>query len=251
MWCAACKLHPGGLPFGKNGSNNLRHDTLTKHEARSKHHLALKHWAKIQKRLAVAAEAKKQGLPPPVDFDPLRRSLTGWAKRNLLGMIQRGRMALYLATHKRPLSDYDDQIKLATQMKTPNMTLTQSDEEAPATLQYASHRQAEELTAALATWQRAQLKIERKQAQCHGLMLDESTDAGNLKQLIVIERHVVNGLPKSHFLGLLELPNGKARTVAAATLELLRDPEIEMDPGDVVGAATDGASVMTGHKGGE
>ena len=49
-------------------------------------------------------------------------------------------------------------------------------------------------------------------------MIDESTDVSMLKQLVVYGRSVVDGKLECHFLGMRDLPDGRASTIETSVL---------------------------------
>jgi LytS/YehU family sensor histidine kinase len=63
---------------------------------------------------------------------------------------------------------------------------------------------------------------EFKASQWFGIMMDESTDVANLKQLVVFLRGIVSGEAVTRFVGIVDLPNGEAETITLAVTEMLK-----------------------------
>ncbi|XP_070568044.1 zinc finger MYM-type protein 6-like [Ptychodera flava] len=77
--------------------------------------------------------------------------------------------------------------------------------------------------------------------------LDEATDVSNLSTLMLYIRFVNNdGNVESHFLSVRELADCTAGEIYKTVSTLL--DEKDLDQSNLICLATDGASVMTGHK---
>ncbi|XP_053372932.1 zinc finger protein 862-like [Mercenaria mercenaria] len=88
-----------------------------------------------------------------------------------------------------------------------------------------------------------------QQSEYIGLILDESTDITVHKKLNVYVKCLsCDNMPKVQFLDCINVENGKADTIVTAVNELFTKKNIPLDK--VVTLASDGASVMTGRKGG-
>jgi len=80
------------------------------------------------------------------------------------------------------------------------------------------------------------------------IMVDESTDVASDKNLVILALYVYDANVQVRVLAVKALANGTAQTIESAiedTLEML-----DLNIGDVVGFASDGASVMTGVENG-
>ena len=77
------------------------------------------------------------------------------------------------------------------------------------------------------------------------VIVDESTDNANVKQLCVIVRYVRDGRPRIAFLGFVDIPDGGAETVYTEVAKLVTEKAIT--PEQLLGFGSDGASAMTGH----
>lgn len=77
-----------------------------------------------------------------------------------------------------------------------------------------------------------------------GLPCDESTDAANLKQLMIFVRLLVKGSPHTRFLKVVELQNGKADTIKEKLVDVCQESGLPLSK--ITGFGSDGASVMVG-----
>ena len=89
-------------------------------------------------------------------------------------------------------------------------------------------------------------KINR--SEYYAILLDETTDITVRKRLSICVGYFYGGTAETSFLGNAELPDGRAHTITAAVQKFLEEASIDMSK--CVSLATDGASVMTGHKSG-
>ena len=83
---------------------------------------------------------------------------------------------------------------------------------------------------------------------CVGILCDESTDVANIKQLVVFVKYLVKGLPKTRFLTVASLTDGKAETIEQKLLEVCQACKISLS--QIAGFGSDGASVMVGRSSG-
>ena len=81
------------------------------------------------------------------------------------------------------------------------------------------------------------------------IMVDESTDVSVLKQLVLYGRAVAGGKLKTHFLKIVDIEDGRATTIVDAITTYLCE-SAELDIGRLSSFGSDGASVMTGCRGG-
>jgi hypothetical protein len=81
-----------------------------------------------------------------------------------------------------------------------------------------------------------------------GLLLDESTDISVHKMLIIYLRFVKDGDMCTEYVGNIRIADGKADTIV--NVVKVECAKLGLNLIDVVGLGTDGASVMTGVKGG-
>ena len=87
-----------------------------------------------------------------------------------------------------------------------------------------------------------------RQCRCIGLMCDESTDISITKELILYCRIVCNREIQTHFLKLVQLPDGKAETIHDAIIAYLQGAGIHLS--SITSFGSDGASVMVGSSSG-
>ena len=84
-------------------------------------------------------------------------------------------------------------------------------------------------------------------SEYYALLIDETTDVTISKRLSICVRYW-DGTPETSFLGNIELPDGRAHTITETLNEFLKKSSI--NPEKCISLATDGASVMMGHKSG-
>ena len=80
------------------------------------------------------------------------------------------------------------------------------------------------------------------------LMVDESTDISVLKQLVIFGKMLIDDKPRTHYLKITELFDGKAETISKSIEQFLRDSDINQHA--MSGFGSDGASVMVGRRSG-
>lgn len=85
-------------------------------------------------------------------------------------------------------------------------------------------------------------------SEYYALLIDETTDITISKRLSICVRYLDAGTPQTSFLGNVELPDGRAHTITEALNEFLKGSAINTEK--CISLATDGASVMMGHKSG-
>ena len=83
-------------------------------------------------------------------------------------------------------------------------------------MKYTSERFMQEIVLALGEIVQESLKEEIQASPAFALLVDETTDVSILKQLIIYGRYLVEGEVHSRFLGIVELPDGKAITITDA-----------------------------------
>uniref|UniRef100_A0A0K8UNM0 Zinc finger protein 862 n=1 Tax=Bactrocera latifrons TaxID=174628 RepID=A0A0K8UNM0_BACLA len=77
------------------------------------------------------------------------------------------------------------------------------------------------------------------------IIIDETMDISIKKYLVMVVRYVMNFIAKDRFLALIELPKCDSSSVFGAAKKFLLDNNIRLK--NIIGMATDGASVMAGH----
>lgn len=76
------------------------------------------------------------------------------------------------------------------------------------------------------------------------VLVDESTDNANVKQLLVYIRYVKDGVSRTGFLGIANVNDGGAQTIFTAVTALLEEKKIRNE--QVLAFGSDGASPMIG-----
>jgi hypothetical protein len=156
-------------------------------------------------------------------------------------LIKRFKMVYYLMRSERPLADFLGLVELSEDLGVPELQV-------PALLangtQYASERFAVEASEAIGEWLWQRAKADLAASPALGLLCDESTDAANIKQLIVYVRGVQRGRAFTKFVALIPIDDGKANTITEKLIKFFTDNAIDLLK--FVGFASDGASVMTG-----
>jgi hypothetical protein len=87
-----------------------------------------------------------------------------------------------------------------------------------------------------------------KNAEHFSIMIDESTDVSTSKNLVMNARFVEKGVVKTRFLELIPIDSGDADTITNCVKTFLEKNELPLT--NLVGFASDGASVMTGSSNG-
>jgi hypothetical protein len=112
---------------------------------------------------------------------------------------------------------------------------------------YTGHDLRAELLACLAQPVRAGVLAELKESPFFALMVDETTDVAVKKQLMIYAKFVKHdGAACSRYIGVRELPNGKAETIFDEIMAFLTRNDLDVKK--LIALGTDGASVMTGQK---
>lgn len=236
MTCAACIAGANKGAFTR-GTNSLRHTTLATHDKQQQHQICVRAFKAAEAR-AAAAEAAGQKVQSMLDeWDSILKQHN---TESINALIKRLKVVYHLMLRDRPLSDYLPQLGLARDLDTPELLISALLSK----FQYESHRFAEEASEAIAEylWQRALEDI--RASPTLGLLLDESTDVANVKQLIVYISGVAQGKAFTKFATLIPLADGKANTITEAVLRFISEQRIELLK--FIGLGSDGASVMTG-----
>ena len=110
---------------------------------------------------------------------------------------------------------------------------------------YSSEQCISELLQSLSAVIEERILSNLSSSEFFALMTDESTDSSILKQLVLIVRYVTDEAIKTSYLNIRDLVDGRAETIEAALLQVLRDKSIDVTK--LRGFGSDGASVMTGR----
>ena len=113
---------------------------------------------------------------------------------------------------------------------------------------YTSHMMIDDFLTVLSDSVAATVLGDVHKSPCVGILCDESTDVANIKQLVVFVKYLVKGLPKTRFLTVASLTDGKAETIEQKLLEVCQACKISLS--QIAGFGSDGASVMVGRSSG-
>ena len=78
---------------------------------------------------------------------------------------------------------------------------------------YTSHMMIDDFPEVLSTCAEAPILAGMHNSSAVSILCDESTNLGNIKQLIVFGRYLVQGSPKTQFLKVVNLQDGKADSI--------------------------------------
>ena len=116
-------------------------------------------------------------------------------------------------------------------------------------MKYTSERFMQEIVLAMGETVQESLKEEIQASPVFALLVDETTDVSILKQMIINGRYLLDGEVRSRFLGIVELPDGKAVTITDAIFQFCGKMDLDIHRRLFV-LGSDGASVMLGCRGG-
>ena len=85
-------------------------------------------------------------------------------------------------------------------------------------------------------------------SQTHAILADECKDLSKRELVAVCVRYLHNGTLEERAVGFVETDKMTAEAISAKILEVLEP--LQLDPGLCVGFGFDGASVMSGNRGG-
>ena len=111
---------------------------------------------------------------------------------------------------------------------------------------YTSHHMIDEFLVVLSDCVEKDILSKVKASPSVSILCNESTDVANLKQLVVFVRFLVEGKSQTSFLKIVDLVDGKAKTIERALLDICRQCEILTSL--IFSFGSDGASVMTGRR---
>ncbi|XP_071169572.1 zinc finger protein 862-like [Mytilus edulis] len=114
---------------------------------------------------------------------------------------------------------------------------------------YESQRTLQEMLHIIAEQIAAPILQDICNSRYYSILIDETTDIAVIKQMTILARYITeNNQVKTSFLGMVELPDGKAETIMNALDKFLN--ELQLPTEDLIGLGSDGASVMVGRKSG-
>ena len=221
MFCSLCILHKNKSKFTKPGSTNFRSSTLKEHEGSDGHIKSVRLHTDIQSKQI-----------PPVSTC-MERELN----KIEAAVCRLIRTAYTVAKTHLPISKYADLCKLQLCNDTKLTTkLYQDDTACSVFLSIISRVLDKNLIE----------KLQKSTAV--GIMIDESTDLGTEKHLIVYINYLVDGVMHTSYLTLQKLIASNADVVFNSLISLLRVCKVEMTK--VFGFSSDGAAVMLGRENG-
>jgi Domain of unknown function (DUF4371) len=238
MTCKTCVENEADCNFTGAGTSSLRTDTIKRHEKSKEHKDAMMRAAK-----------KKSGVRDGTSTDPtdgIMPLLTKLSDHTVNALVMRIKIIYSLLSNNRPLSDYVVQLELQNSLGLEDAL--RIPDEIGGGIQYTSHHFPEEVSQVIADWLFKQSAEKLRNSPVLSLMVDESTDAANLKQLIVYLVGMFEGKSFTSFGNILDIHDGKAQTITDAVLKFLVSERFDLNV--FVGLGTDGASVMTGCKDG-
>ena len=221
MYCTLCILHKNKSKFSQNGSTNFRISTLHEHESSSGHISALKMGSDIQsERIPSITTCVYKGQ------DKIEAAIC-----KLI------RTAYEVAVDDLPLTKYTN---LCTLQKCNETKLTTS--------LYQDSNACEEFISLISRNLDDSLIEKIRQSPTLGIMIDESTDLGMEKHLIVYINYLDKAIAYTKFLTILKLSSADASVVYNSLVSYLKACKI--DPSKIFGFSSDGAAVMTGKDSG-
>ena len=229
-----CKLYIkyGKLPrngtgkWVRVGASSLRHDKVRNHE------LSAMHRDSEYCRREEARASLTGGIRGALEVTVTRK------RKSIIGALK---CLYYLAKNELPhTTNFSSLIDLCVNMGCDYMKELHQGGNAS----YRSEQVISEFLFSLSDTIRQEVMSKMRNSPTISLMIDESTDVSVLKQLVVYGRSVVDGKLECHFLGMRDLPDGRASTIEKSVLDFLHDNRLEI--GSVSSFGSDGASVMTG-----
>ena len=221
MYCTLCILHKNKSKFSQNGSTNFRISTLHEHESSSGHISALKMGSDIQsERIPSITTCVYKGQ------DKIEAAIC-----KLI------RTAYEVAVDDLPLTKYTN---LCTLQKCNETKLTTS--------LYQDSNACEEFISLISRHLDDSLIEKIRQSPTLGIMIDESTDLGMEKHLIVYINYLDKAIAYTKFLTILKLSSADASVVYNSLVSYLKACKI--DPSKIFGFSSDGAAVMMGKDSG-
>ena len=219
MLCSTCQRHRKGNAYAR-GTNNFKHTNILRHIRSSDHKAALQ--AEGCRSLTVlSSQAQNQKMKAIISAV---RNVYWLAKEEIATFKYRSLNELLL------LQGCDDISHLSSGKNA----------------QYTSYHIAEEMQEALSNCIQEDLRDLLAKADFIGVLMDESTDIGTLKNLIMYIRTVVDGVIETHFLRLIELDEGATgEAVVSKVRKALEENGVQLQK--CVGFASDGARAMTGR----
>ncbi|CAI7793337.1 unnamed protein product, partial [Closterium sp. NIES-53] len=230
MKCSVCSTFAPHTksPFGRNdvGARDFQKSACKQHDF-SKVHLA----AMEAERLAQGTEVHQRTLVDMLSKDPM-----------MARVVKCMQTAQWCAQKDAPVVLYPDLARFIAMQGCPDMVNYE------AYGRYYSRYAFGEFTEVLAQHLSDQQLQDIKTSAWYGLSFDESTDRARGKHLIIYITFERNEEVVNQFFGHLTLEKCDAVSIYNAILSFLHSKDLSLNM--LVGVSTDGASVMTGSKGG-
>ncbi|MCO5576361.1 hypothetical protein L7F22_030171 [Adiantum nelumboides] len=153
------------------------------------------------------------------------------------------KLVYFCACEDLPLEKYPNQCRLLRELGTPNI---------PASDEYGSYVNpvsGREMLLAIKDYVKLQMLADMCASPFYSVLIDESTDRTLEKHLIMYILYVGNGgmgRAKCSYVKLLPVDNANAKGIYDAVTKFLHDNGLDLKK--LIAIATDGASVMVGHK---
>ena len=217
MFCSLCILHKSKSKFSLSGSKNFRISTLREHKSSSGH----------VNSVQLDTETQSKKIPSVSDcivkeFDKIEAAVC-----RLI------RTAYTVAKTNLPISMYSElcQLQLCN-----NMCLTKN--------LYQEDSACSEFIRLISDHLDETLLVKLRNSLVLGLMVDESTDLGLEKHMIVFINYIDNGSVQTKYLTLIKLASADSSVVYNSLISYFRACDIDIST--VYGFGSDGAAVMTG-----
>ncbi|XP_070563662.1 zinc finger protein 862-like [Ptychodera flava] len=221
-----CKICPSGTSaFTGTGCINFRIDSLRKHESSKPHR------ASVDRKII-----ESSAVPRPIVTSVMNMDKLQYERLTVLFNT-----AYYIAKNEKPFSDFAGLLALQEQnrVKVGNS--------------YRNDKQAAYFISFMAEALREDLVKEITESKLYSVLNDSSTDRSTVEEEIVYVRILRDGRPVTKFLSLQPMPRGNAESIINA-IDRAFCAELTIEPNqwkqNLVGMASDGASVMIGARGG-
>ena len=221
MFCSLCILHKSKSKFSQSGSTNFRVSSLREHEGSSGHLNSLKLDSDIQSR----------------QIPSVSECINKESDKIEAAVCRLIRTAYTVAKSHMPISMYAELCELQLCNDTClTKNLYQEDSACTEFITLISQSLDDSLIEKL------------RQSPALGLMIDESTDLGMEKHLIVFINYLDKGILQTSYLTLIKLTAADANVVFSSLVGYLRACDIDIRK--VYGFSSDGAAVMVGKQNG-
>ncbi|OQR85442.1 hypothetical protein ACHHYP_11820 [Achlya hypogyna] len=245
-FCTICRLARSksiwtndGYSGGKRGIFLL--SQITEHSA-SKGHIdatnVIAQSSALQLGFARSADAEQRKMQTAIATATVSASYKEWHPHAL-------RLAYFLAKFRLPYELMPELAQVVRGSIELYVSETAFGRAAGAYATYTTNTSAGEMVAVCRTSVLAATLAAVRLAKYFSVMVDESTDIASSKNLIMMLRFVHGATVATRMLALVELADGTAKTIVDVILATLE--KHDLDIANLVGFASDGASVMIGR----